>query len=350
MKNSTVLVTGNLGYIGPILAHYLKEKYPLITLIGLDNAYFQGALLSPYLSNDQLYDIQLFGDIRNYDFSKLPHIDAIVSLAAVSNDPMGKEYESATFDINTHSTIALAKFAKSHGVNRFVFASSCSVYGAGGDNLKNENSRLNPLTAYAKSKILCEEELEKLSTNSFVTTALRFSTACGASPRLRLDLVLNDFVASAMLQKNIHILSDGSPWRPLINVKDMCRAIDWSLHRDLKEANFLAINIGADSWNYQVKELALAVKEVFTNTTVFINPSAEHDSRSYRVDFRLFNALAPEYTPLETLQSTILDLKNSLTNSNFTSINFRDSHLIRLKVLEKLRLMKRLNQNLEWIY
>lgn len=349
MRNSTVLVTGNLGYIGPILGKYLKKKYPYMKLIGLDNAYFQANLLSPNISYDHYYDTQFYGDLRYFDFRILPPVDYIISLGAISNDPMGNIFEAVTYDINFKSTINLAKFAKNHGVKRFIFASSCSVYGAGGADSKNEYSPLNPLTPYAKSKIMSEEILEKLSDTSFNVTCLRFATACGASPRLRLDLVLNDFVSSALLFNKIEILSDGTPWRPLININDMCKAVEWSLIRDSEILNFLSINIGSNDWNFQIKDLAYSVKNILNNQTqVSINSEAQPDKRSYKVDFTLFEKLAPQFTPTESLESTIRDITSSLVNSGFNNKYFRDSHLIRLKSLENLRVNEMIDKSLVW--
>ena len=184
-------------------------------------------------------------------------VDAVVHLAAVSNDPMGHAYEDLTRQVNHVAAAAVARQAKAAGVRSFVFASSCSVYGAADDRPRTERSSLNPLTTYAKSKILAEQALCELAGPTFRISCLRFATACGMSDRLRLDLVLNDFVASAMSTGGITVLSDGTPWRPLINVADMARAIDWAVGRDADAGgDFLIVNAGSDGWNYQVSELA----------------------------------------------------------------------------------------------
>jgi nucleoside-diphosphate-sugar epimerase len=223
------------------------------------------------------------------------------------------------------------------------------VYGAAGEIPKHEKSELNPQTAYAKSKIDCELGLEELADDKFIITALRFATACGFSPRLRLDLVLNDFVASGFLNHKIEILSDGSPLRPLIHVKDMARAIEWaSTRKNANGDNFLVVNAGSNEWNYQIKELANKVKEIIGNVEVSINPNAVSDTRSYKVDFSLFNELAANYTPKISLDDAVNDLLNGLKAMKFKDANFRNSHLIRLKTLTNLIDLNMINNNLNW--
>ena len=170
-------------------------------------------------------------DVRAITAVDLTDVDAVIHLAAISNDPMGNAYERVTEDINYQGTLAVARAAREAGARHFVFASSCSVYGFAEDGARNEQSSVNPLTAYARSKVASEQSLAQLAGPDFIVTCLRFATACGASPRLRLDLVLNDFVASAVTSGVIKILSDGTPWRPLINVEDMARAFDWAIDR-----------------------------------------------------------------------------------------------------------------------
>jgi len=345
-----VLIVGNLGYIGPILTRHLRRKFPTAHLVGFDNAYFQGCLIDPYENADRLLDEQVYGDIRSISPDQLAGFDSIIALAAISNDPMGNAYEKQTFDINANATFDLAAAAKDAGVGSFIYASSCSVYGAGGSEAKNETSTLNPLTAYAKSKILCEEKLSTISSSRFIVTCLRFSTACGASPRLRLDLVLNDFVASALLNNKIEILSDGTPWRPLINVLDMSRAMEWAIFREADAGGaFLAVNVGADVWNHKVSGLAVAVQKHLPNTEISLNSNAAPDKRSYRVDFSLFKKLAPNHQPQETLASTIEQLMSNIKNSGFRQSDFRNSSLIRLNVLSKLRLNNLLDADLHWL-
>lgn len=348
--SKTILILGNLGYIGPVLGAHLRRQFPGARLIGYDTGYFQGCFLDPYATAERYLDQQFYGDIREEDGSCLKGVDTVVALAAISNDPMGNAYEKPTQEINADAIAAFAAKAKAAGVKHFVFASSCSVYGAGGDVAKSEQSDVNPLTAYARSKIACEKALAPLASDGFVVTCLRFATACGISPRLRLDLVLNDFVASAYLTKRIEILSDGTPWRPLIEVTDMSRAVEWATHRSAANGGaFLAVNTGTDSWNYTIKQLALAVAEHVGGVEVSINTNAAPDKRSYRVDFSLFKSLAPNHQPLKTLGQTIEELVDGFKSSGFAQVEFRKSPLIRLNTLSELKHRQLIDEDLYWV-
>jgi nucleoside-diphosphate-sugar epimerase len=276
-------------------------------------------------------------------------VDVLVHLGAISNDPMGDKYEAVTVAINDQASKAIAREAKKRGVKTFIFASSCSMYGQATGDARKESDSLNPLTAYARSKVAMEKELEGLADKNFKVTSLRFATACGMSPRLRLDLVVNDFVAGAITSGKITVLSDGTPWRPLVHVKDMSRAIVWGIGRqtDIVGA-FIAVNVGSDQWNYQVKDLADAVARLVPGTEVSINKDAQSDKRSYRVDFSLFRKLAPNHQPLMTLDDTILELRDGLVAMKFADANFRQSNFMRLKMLESHIQSGALTSNLEW--
>ena len=345
-----ILITGNMGYIGPCLVTHLRTSFPKLTIIGLDMGYFATCLSNSEILPECKMDIQYFGDVRKIQRDILEGVDAIVHLSAISNDPMGKTFEAVTMDINYRASVGLAKTAKEMGVKSFVFASSCSMYGSAEDSARTEASPLNPLTAYARSKVFTERDIKNIAGDGFTVTSLRFSTACGMSPRLRLDLVLNDFVAGAIASKQITILSDGTPWRPLINVKDMARAIEWAVSRDMKNGReFLAVNVGSNEWNYQVKDLAYAVKEVIPGVDVSINKNAAPDKRSYRVNFDYYKELAPDYQPKYNLIKTIEELRDGLENMGFNDEKFRDSNYMRLNMLNQLRGKGLLNENLEWV-
>lgn len=344
-----IIVFGNMGYVGPGVVEQLRASYPDATLVGYDAAYFASCLTNADYLPERKLDHQHFGDIRNVPDSILKGADVVINLAAISNDPMGNKFEEVTLDINHRSGINVAKRAKELGVRSFVFASSCSMYGAASDAPKTEDSTLNPLTAYARSKVATEKDLQPLADANFTVTCLRFATACGMSPRLRLDLVLNDFVACALTSKNISILSDGTPWRPLINVRDMAVAIDWAVSRKASNGGeFLAVNTGSTNWNYQVKDLAQAVADLIPGVTVSINTDAPPDKRSYRVDFSLYEKLAPDYQPRYDLAATIVDLKQGLEAMNFKDADFRSSKLMRLKVLTSLQENNEMDLNLAW--
>jgi nucleoside-diphosphate-sugar epimerase len=331
-----VLITGNLGYIGPVLVDYLSKKQEHWKLVGLDIGYFAHVITSNDPISDVMLAQQIYKDVRDLKMEDFDCIDSVVYLAAISNDPMGNKFEKATIEINQNSAINCANLARTAGVKSFVFASSCSVYGTAEEGFKNEQSAVNPLTAYAKSKINSENELKKISTDSFKVTCLRFATACGFSPRLRLDLVLNDFVASALVNNEIEILSDGSPWRPLIHVRDMSKAIEWAIDRDIKESgNFLALNVGSNQWNYKIKDLANAVLQVIPGVVLKINENAQPDKRSYRVDFSLYESLNPSHNKFVGINDAVNDLVNGLNSIGFNDKNFRSGKLIRLNVLNK---------------
>ena len=348
-KAKKILITGNMGYIGPVLTTYLRSNYSDIEIYGIDLGFFGHCLTGASVIPESRVDFQYISDVRNCSNDFLKNIDAVIHLAAISNDPMGNAFEEVTKQINYQASVSFAKQAKEAGVKSFVFASSCSVYGYAEGDARNEKSELNPLTAYAKSKINTEEAIKDLADEKFIITSLRFPTACGMSDRLRLDLVLNDFVASAVASKKITILSDGTPWRPLIDVKDMSRAMDWGINRNSDTGgNFLAINVGRTEWNYQVKDLAEQVKCVMPEVEIEINTDAQPDKRSYRVDFSLYEKLAPNYQPQVNLTQTISELKDGLEGMQFSDRNFRDSEHIRLKVLSRLMETGLLSDQLEW--
>jgi nucleoside-diphosphate-sugar epimerase len=344
-----ILITGNMGYVGSVLVRRLRESYPDAALIGLDLGYFGNCLSSNGIFPECRLNYQYFGDVRNLPAELLSGVDAVVYLAALSNDPLGHAFEEATLDVNYRACIRAAKMAKEARVKSFVFASSCSVYGYAEDGARIEASPVNPLTAYAKSKVWTERDLAPLADERFKVSCLRFATACGMSDRLRLDLVLNDFVAGAVAYKKISILSDGTPWRPLIHVKDMARAIDWAIRRELTAGGpFLIVNVGDDSWNYQVKDLAEAVARVIPGVEVSINKNAQPDKRSYRVSFERFKALAPGHTPQVDVITAIAELRDGLSAIGFDDANFRDSKFVRLNILMLLKKQGLLTDNLEW--
>jgi len=343
-----ILITGNTGYVGPSVLKGLRQSYPQATLVGLDKGYFAHCLTNAEILPECRADIQYFADVRRLRPEVLQGVDAVVHLAAISNDPMGNTFEEVTFDINFRASVELARQAKLAGARAFIFASSCSMYGLADDTPRNETSALNPLTAYAKSKVRTEVELQKLADRNFTVTCLRFATACGMSDRLRLDLVVNDFVACAVTSGNISILSDGTPWRPLIHVKDMARAFDWAIGRDKAHGDFLAVNVGSNTWNYQVKELAEAVAKVVPRVSISINKNAPPDNRSYRVDFSLYERFAPRHHPQVDLLTAIAELWEGLEAMGFSDSNFRSSKYMRLEVLKRLREKGMLDGNLEW--
>jgi len=345
-----ILITGNLGYVGSTLVPFLKRYDDSFSLVGWDAGFFAHSLTNCKVLPEQSLGMQFFGDTRDLTIENLKGFEAIVHLAAVSNDPMGQSFEAVTHEINRVASVKIAKMAAEAGVKKFVFASSCSMYGAASENPKTEKDATNPLTAYAKSKIGTEQDLTDVDLGDMVVTNLRFATACGMSDRLRLDLVLNDFVASAVSSGKIEILSDGSPWRPLIDVEDMSRAILWACMRSASDGGqVLSVNAGRSEWNYQVKDLAEAVVSQIPGCELSLNKDAQPDKRSYKVDFSLFESLAPEFSPRISLDESISRLISGLREMNFSSANFRDTEFMRLKILNRLKANDKINNNLRWI-
>lgn len=344
-----ILITGNMGYIGPSVVDELRNSYPDATLVGFDTGYFAHCLTAAQILPESRLDLQYFGDVRDMAAEILRDIDVVVHLAAISNDPMGNAFEEVTDSINRQAGVRLARLARDAGVRRFVFASSCSIYGFAEGGPRKEDDAVNPLTAYARSKVAMEGALQDIAGDDFVCTALRFATACGMSKRVRLDLVLNDFVAAAVASHQITILSDGTPWRPLIHVEDMARAICWAVQREAGTGGaYLSINTGSNEWNYQVRHLADAVASVIPGIEISINRDAQPDRRSYRVDFGLFEELAPQHQPKVDLRGAINGLRAGLEAMNFDDRNFHQSHFMRLKVLTSLRERHILDEQLKW--
>jgi nucleoside-diphosphate-sugar epimerase len=345
-----VLITGALGYIGPAVIANLRKRFPESELIGLDAGFFVNCLTTRGGAPEIKLDAQRFMDVRDVSIDDLRGVDVVVHLAAISNDPLGSRFADATDAINRVASLKLAQCARCAGVRHFVFASSCSVYGSATAGPRRETDATDPLTAYARSKIGVEEGLHQMDLGQMIVTCLRFATACGFSDRTRLDLVLNDFVACALTSKRVSVLSDGTPWRPLIDIRDMARAIEWAATRDVEAGGqLLVVNVGSNDRNHQVRDLALAVERLVPGTAIEINPIAAPDPRSYRVDFSLFNKLAPEHQPCFDLMSSISELVNGLNAIDFADCNFRKtSHTIRLNMISHLMANHQLTSDLRW--
>jgi nucleoside-diphosphate-sugar epimerase len=345
-----ILITGNMGYIGPVVADRLRQQFPGCELVGFDIGYFAGCLVDELRFPETALNEQHFGDIRNFPRRLFAGVECVVHLAGISNEPAGQAFAAPTMAINAEATAEIAAAAKAGGVHRFVFASSCSVYGAGGgDAARSETDTPNPLTAYASSKLRAEHELAKLASDDFTVTCLRFGTACGMSPRLRLDLVVNDLAASAVLRRKVEVLSNGTPWRPVIHVQDMARAFEWAIFRQRENGGELTVvNAGADEWNYRIRELAEAVCAVVPDAELTIAATAPAEKRSYRVDFRRFRELAPNHQPNQSLRGTIEEVVAGVQPMLEGGTTFRTSRLIRLHVLGELRARGELSEALEW--
>src|SRR3984893_10652234 len=284
-----VFVTGHKGYIGVHLVDLLKQAGHTVT--GCDLGLFDGCAWEKTVPADR----ELVKDVRNLTLRDLDGHDCIMHLAAISNDPMGEVNAGATYAINRDASIQIADLAKKAGVPRYLFAASCSVYGAGEKLDLDENDPLNPLTAYAKSKIETEQAVSSLADNNFTPAYLRNATAYGHSPMLRVDLVVNNLLACAVATGEIRIQSDGSPWRPLIHCRDIARAFLAFAKAPKPAIHNRAINVGANSENYQVRDVGNQVERLAPSAKIAYTGEGGSDPRNYRVKFDLLNRLLPDF-------------------------------------------------------
>jgi len=285
-----VLVTGSEGYIGVWLAPLLLQRGH--DVVGLDSGFYRdGWLYDPGIGKFPPY---LSKDIRHITQDDVRGFDAVVHLAELSNDPLGQHNPRVTYDINHCGTVALAEICKRVGIERFVYTSSCSVYGAGSDDFRVEESATNPQTAYAHCKVLVERDLSKMADDGFSPTFLRNATAYGPSPRMRFDLVLNNLAALAWTTREIRMTSDGTPWRPLVHLLDICEAIACTLEAPRAIVHNQIFNVGANKENYQVREIAQIVADVFPDCKLTLG-SNNGDSRSYCVSFDKIHAKLPGF-------------------------------------------------------
>jgi nucleoside-diphosphate-sugar epimerase len=337
-----VLVTGSRGYIGSILAPTIAAGAHEV--VGLDTDYYAGCDFGA--PPEAIPTLEL--DVRDVEAKDLAGFDAVVHFAALSNDPIGSLNEDWTYQINRDASIRLARLARDAGVGRFVFASSCSMYGASGtDQLLDETAPLNPLTAYAVSKVEAERAILELSTDRFATVSMRNATVFGVSPRLRLDIVLNDLAGSAVTAGRIRLLSDGSAWRPLIHVRDLAAAALAILEADADLVAGRAINIGTEAQNYLMGDLAAVLADV-TGCEIEMAKDASPDPRSYRVDFSEFRRLFPEFEFEWDARRTAKELVTAYRERGMTEEVYRGRKFVRLRQLQHLLDTGRLGDGLRW--
>jgi nucleoside-diphosphate-sugar epimerase len=339
-----VLVTGHHGYIGSIVGPTLAAAGHDVT--GLDTFFYESC---DFLANGAALPA-LRMDVRDVTAADLVGYDGIVHLAALSNDPIGELNAELTYEINFRATVALAAKAKEAGVPRFVFASSCSMYGAAGmDDHVTEEAPLRPLTAYAESKVRAEEALADLADDDFAPVYMRNATAYGVSPRLRFDIVLNNLAGWAYTTRKVLIMSDGSPWRPLVHVRDIAAATVSMLTAPAKLVRNQAFNIGANSENYRVKELAEIVRDTFPGCAVEYAADAGPDPRSYRVDFGKLSRTFPELRTSWTAGKGAREFLSAFRTVGLTPSAFAGDKFTRLARLKLLAADGRLGEDLRWL-
>jgi nucleoside-diphosphate-sugar epimerase len=337
-----VLVTGHRGYIGVEMVTELRKQGHEVT--GLDTGYFDGCdFRAP---PDDVPNLQL--DLRDVTADHLKGFDAVAHLAALSNDPLGDVNPNITYDINLHGSLRLAQAAKTAGVRRFIFSSSCSLYGAGGSGLLDESAAFYPVTPYGESKVRVEQEVAKLASDDFSPVYLRNATAYGVSRRQRADIVVNNLVGHALTTGKVLLQSDGSPWRPLVHLRDIIHAFEVMLASPKELIHNQAFNVGRTSENFQIRDVANLVAEIVPNCQVAFAEGASPDARDYRVNFAKLEAL-PGYRPSWTLRKGIEELYTAYRDAKLTKEEFLGPRYYRLKTVQGLMAQGKLDDHLRRI-
>jgi nucleoside-diphosphate-sugar epimerase len=311
-----ILVTGHHGYIGSVMTGVLTAAGHAVT--GLDSYLYDGLDFGA----EPVAVPDLRKDIRDVEPSDLRGFDAVVHLAALSNDPLGCLDESCTYDINHLGSVHLARAAKAAGVSRFLFAPSCSLYGAAGDDMLDETATFNPITAYGRSKVLVEADVAKLADDTFTPTYLRNATAYGVSPRLRADIVVNNLVGVAFTTGEVLIQSDGTPWRPLVHIQDISRAFLAVLEAPRDAVHNQAFNVGSSAENYQIRDVAALVQEVVKGCTVKYLEGGGPDPRCYRVNCDKIGRHLPGFRTEWTVRRGVEELYQAFVRHGLTRAQF----------------------------
>ncbi|MFG3498274.1 NAD-dependent epimerase/dehydratase family protein [Streptomyces sp. NPDC047928] len=340
-----VLLTGHQGYLGTVMAPVLAAAGHEV--VGLDSGLFADCVLGPPPADPPGHRV----DLRDVTAEQVAGVDAVIHLAALSNDPLGSLAPELTYDINHHASVRLARLARDAGVRRFLYASTCSVYGAAGDpdpaNLVAEDAPLRPVTPYAESKVRVEDDLHALADGDFSPVFMRNATAFGYSPRLRADIVLNNLVGHALLSGEVLVLSDGTPWRPLVHAADIARAFAAALTAPREAVHDRAFNIGSETNNVTVAEIAGQVAEAVSGAKVVITGETGADPRSYRVDFSRFRAAVPGFDCEWTVKRGALELADAYREHGLTREDF-DRRYTRLAVLRAASDAGTVDATLRW--
>jgi nucleoside-diphosphate-sugar epimerase len=338
-----ILVTGSNGYIGSVLVPMLEDVGYEVR--GLDSDLYAECSYGPVFPNFPF----IRKDIRDIEPIDLEGYDAVIHLAALSNDPLSDLNPRLTFHINHEASAKLAQFAKAAGVKRFLFSSSCSTYGASGDRILNEEAVFNPVTPYGKTKVLVERDVAALADGSFSPTFLRNATAYGVSPRMRFDLVINNLVAWAYASGIVYLKSDGTPWRPVVHVEDIARAFMAILRAPREVVHNQAYNIGSNTENYRILDLAKIVEKTVPGCRIEFAKDAGPDKRCYRVDFGKFHSTFPDYKPKWNASSGAENIYQSYKMYGVRQDDFEGPRYKRIEHIKQLLSLGRLDETLRWV-
>ncbi|WAL62597.1 NAD-dependent epimerase/dehydratase family protein [Thermocoleostomius sinensis] len=337
-----VLLTGHKGYIGTVMVPMLLAQGHEV--VGLDSDLYASSTFGSGIC--PIPDLKK--DVRDVEIADLDGFDAVLHLAGLSNDPLGDLNPELTYEINHLASVRLAKLAKAAGISRFIFSSSCSNYGAGGDDWLTEESAFNPVTPYGLSKVLTEQDVSKLADDDFSPTFLRSATAYGVSPRLRFDLVLNNLVAWAYTTGLIYLKSDGTPWRPIVHIADICRAFIAVLHAPREVIHNQAFNVGRNDDNYRIRELAEIVQAIVPNCRIEYAKGAGPDKRCYRVNCSKIQEVLPEFKPEWNARRGVEELYTAYQQVGVILEDFEGTRYKRIAHLQNLLDTERLDSTLRW--